>query len=72
LRAELEAARGTGIARTREEHSPGICGLARIAALDGEVLGAFSVAIPAVRYNAEIERRAIDLLVRTTALLTAI
>ena len=71
LRAELESVRATGIARTREEHSPGICGLARIAAVDGEVLGAFSVAIPAVRYDAEIERRAIDLLLRTTALLTA-
>lgn len=71
LRAELETVRTSGIARTHEEHSPGICGLARVAGIDNEVLGAFSVAIPAVRYNAEVERRAVDLLLRTTDLLAA-
>jgi IclR family acetate operon transcriptional repressor len=71
LRAELESVRTAGIARTCEEHTSGICGLARVAAIDGEVLGAFSVAIPAVRYNEEVERRAINLLLRTTDLLAA-
>ena len=71
LRAELRTIRDTGIARTTGEHTTGIVGLGRAARLGGEVVGAFSVAIPTVRFNAEVERRVIDLLIKTTAMLDA-
>lgn len=69
LRAEIATIRACGHARTREEHTPGIQGVARAAIVDGETLGAFSVAIPTVRFDADVERRAADLLTRTAALL---
>lgn len=69
MRAEIAEIRATGIARTREEHTPGIFGLGRVARIDGVVVGAFGVAIPGVRFDAATERRAIDLLVRTAGLL---
>lgn len=72
LRAELARIRVTGVAVTREEHTPGIVGLGRTATVDGELAGAFSVAIPVVRCDAEVERRAADLLTRTAGLLAAI
>lgn len=71
LRAEIARIRATGIAVTREEHTPGIVGLGRAATIDGKVVGAFSVAIPVVRCDAEVERRASDLLTRTADLLAA-
>lgn len=71
LRAEIAGIRASGIARTREEHTPGIVGLGRAARIAGEVVGAFSVAIPLVRFDAAVERRACDLLTRTTKLLAA-
>ena len=69
LRDEIARIRATGIARTREEHTPGIVGLGRVATIDGDVVGAFSVAIPVVRCDPEVERRASDLLTRTADLL---
>ncbi|MFD1949818.1 IclR family transcriptional regulator [Sphingomonas arantia] len=69
LRADIARIRETGIAHTREEHTPGIHGLGRVARIDGEVVGAFSVAIPTVRFNTDVERRAIALLIRTADLL---
>ncbi|QNA86894.1 IclR family transcriptional regulator [Sphingomonas sp. So64.6b] len=69
IRAEIAEIRRTGIARTREEHTPGIHGMGRVARIDGEVVGAFSVAIPAVRFNEEIEQRAAHLLERAGDLL---
>ncbi len=71
LRAEIAAIRRTGTAHTREEHTPGIHGLGRVARIDGDVVGAFSVAIPAVRFDEATERRASDLLARTVELLEA-
>lgn len=71
LRAEIARIRETGIACTREEHTPGIVGLGRAATTDGDVVGAFSVAIPVVRFDAEVERRVSDLLARTAGLLAA-
>lgn len=71
LRAEIADIRKTGIAQTCEEHTPGIHGLGCVARIDGEVVGAFSVAIPAVRFDEAIERRAADLLTRAAALLGA-
>lgn len=69
LRAEIAQVRRTGIAYTREEHTPGIIGMGRAARIDDEVVGAFSVAIPAVRFDAAVERRAADLLTRAADLL---
>lgn len=71
LRTEIEKIRKTGIAHTREEYSPGIYGLGRAAIMGGEVVGAFSVAIPMVRFDAHVERRVIEALKRTTAILAA-
>jgi len=71
LRREIAEIRETGLAHTREEHTPGIHGLARVVRIDGDVVGAISVAIPVVRYDAIIERRAADLLLRTAELLGA-
>lgn len=69
LRDEIARIRVTGIAMTHEEHTPGIVGLGRIATIDGETVGAFSVAIPVVRFDAEVDRRVSDLLTRTADLL---
>jgi len=69
LRDEIANVRVAGIARTREEHTPGIYGIGRAAYIDGEVVGAFSFAIPFVRFDEDVERRATALLIRTTELL---
>ncbi len=69
LSREIAAIRAAGIARTREEHTPGIQGVGRAVVVDGETLGAFSVAIPTVRFDAAMERRAAELLIKTCALL---
>jgi IclR family acetate operon transcriptional repressor len=69
MRAELDAIRATGIARTREEHTPGIIGIGRAATLGGAVVGAFSVALPLARFDADAERRIVALLTRATELL---
>jgi IclR family acetate operon transcriptional repressor len=69
LRAALAEVRAAGIARTREEHTPGIAGIARAAIVDGKALGAFSIAVPVSRLTAEVERRAVQLLTRATNLL---
>lgn len=69
LRAEIARIRVDGIAHTLEEHTPGIHGIGRAAMIGGEVVGAFSFAIPSVRFTPEIERRATDMLIHTTGLL---
>lgn len=71
LRVEIAAIRRTGIACTREEHTPGIQGIARAVIVDGTLLGAFSIAIPTVRFDATVEAHATRLLIRTAALLDA-
>ncbi|WP_442679967.1 IclR family transcriptional regulator [Sphingomonas sp. ASY06-1R] len=70
LRREIRQIRKTGIAKTREESTPGIHGIARAVVVGGEAVGAFSIAVPIVRLDAELEQRAIALLVTTSALLT--
>jgi len=55
LRRELDEARKSGIAITREEYTPGICGIGKILMLDGEPVGSLSVALPTVRYDARVE-----------------
>ncbi|MEP6785307.1 MAG: IclR family transcriptional regulator [Sphingomonadales bacterium] len=69
LRAEIASIRATGIARTIEEHTPGIYGFGRVALIDGEVVGAISVAIPVVRFDTAVEQRVVKLLTRATDLL---
>ena len=69
LRAQLDQVRASGFATTDEEYSLGIIGIARLATLDGEPVGSFSVAVPKVRFDAEVEARVRDLLARTAALL---
>ena len=69
LRAEIADIRATGIARTVGEHTPGIHGFGRVVVIDDAVVGAISVAIPAVRFDSAVERRVIELLTRTTDLL---
>lgn len=69
LRKEIAGIRASGVARSFEEHTPGIVGLGRAARIDGEVVGAFSVAIPVVRFDEAVGRRVSDLLTRTTELL---
>jgi len=71
LRAEIEEIRRTGVARTREEYTPGIQGFGCAVRIEGELVGAFSVAIPTVRFDPEIFRRAGELLLRTAALFEA-
>jgi len=71
LRKELAAVRKTGFSRTDEEYSLGINGIGRIVTMDGEVVGALSIAIPKVRNNEAVEKRAMDLLQRTAGLLEA-
>ncbi|WP_249276432.1 IclR family transcriptional regulator [Sphingomonas baiyangensis] len=69
LRAEIATIREQGVARTREEHTPGIQGVGCAVTAAGGLLGAFSVAIPSVRFDAGVEARASELLKRTAALL---
>jgi IclR family acetate operon transcriptional repressor len=72
LRAEIAEIRRTGVARTREEFTPGIQGIGCAVHIDGELAGAFSVAIPTVRFDQDICHRATELLVRTVALFEAV
>jgi len=69
LRRELDLIRNTGLSHVREEFTMGICALGKVAWRNGAALGAFSVAIPAARFNPEIEARATELLVQASALL---
>lgn len=72
LRAEIAEIRRTGVARTREEFTPGIQGIGCAVHIDGELAGAFSVAIPTVRFDQDICHRATELLIRTVALFEAV
>ena len=63
LRREIEQVRKTGIARSREEFSPGIAAIACPMGKDGSL----SVAIPLVRFDEATEREAIDLLLAAAA-----
>ena len=69
LRREIARTRTRGYARTCSEYSVGIEGLACAAVAGGEVIGAFAVAVPAVRFDEKVEARVADLLMRTASLL---
>lgn len=68
LREAIRQVRSTGVAHTREEQSPGICGIACAANVGDEVVGAFSIAIPIVRFDETMARRATSVLTRTAEL----
>lgn len=51
LRRELDAIRGFGVAVTREEFTPGICGIATLLRVDGQPVGSLSVAMPTARFD---------------------
>ncbi|NWK94491.1 IclR family transcriptional regulator [Sphingobium lactosutens] len=71
LRAELAEIRATGIGRTREEYTPGICGLGMAVVIDGVAVGAFALAIPVPRFSAELEGRTISKLEQAVDLFAA-
>lgn len=64
LQAEIESIRREGVARTREEHTAGIVGIGRAAIGNGGAMGAFSIAVPAARYDDDIDAKAVRLLDR--------
>ncbi|HSG35578.1 MAG TPA: IclR family transcriptional regulator, partial [Sphingomonadaceae bacterium] len=69
LRKQIEKIRKTGIATTVEELSLGINGIGRAVSFGGQVVGALSVAIPKVRCDDVLLKRAADLLEKTAGLL---
>ncbi len=69
LRKEIAQVRQSGFSFTDEEFSLGIVGIGRAVAMDGETVGALSVAIPKARCDAAARRRIMDLLERTAGLL---
>ncbi len=71
LRDEIALTRQRGYALTNEEHTVGIRGVGRAVVAKGELLGAFGVAVPTVRYSSALEQRVVDVLARTTAILEA-
>ena len=71
LRRELADIARTGFAMTDEEFSLGIRGIGRVVTAGGEPLGSLSVGIPKARFDEAAQRRAMDLLARTSGLLEA-
>lgn len=69
LRAEIAETRRTGFATTDEEFNLGIFSIGRAVTINGEAVGALSVAIPKVRCDEAMRRRVMDLLERTSGLL---
>jgi IclR family acetate operon transcriptional repressor len=69
LRRDLAEVRRTGFAITDEEYSLGIRGIARVVPIAGEPVGSLSVGIPKARFDEAMQRRAMDLLERTSGLL---
>ena len=71
LRRQIAQARESGFARTDEEYSRGIGGIARVVRIEGDVVGSLSVAIPKARYEPEMEGLVCSLLTKATAMLEA-
>ncbi|MCJ2181779.1 IclR family transcriptional regulator [Novosphingobium sp. 1949] len=67
LREELAQTRERGFATTRNEYTPGICGIARVLRQGENVVGSLAVAIPVVRCDAEVEASAGETLKTITA-----
>ena len=69
LRRELGETRKTGFTLTDEEFSLGIRGIGRVVTMAGEPVESLSVAIPTVRFDEAIQRRAMELLEHSSGLL---
>ncbi|MEI6641411.1 MAG: IclR family transcriptional regulator [Novosphingobium sp.] len=69
LAADIARIAAEGMAVAREEATVGIVGTAVPARIDGAFVGAFSVAIPAVRCDAALEMRVKQALLRAAAAL---
>ncbi|KUR70425.1 IclR family transcriptional regulator [Novosphingobium fuchskuhlense] len=69
LTADMARIAVDGVAVVREEATVGIIGTAAPARLDGAFVGAFSVAIPAVRFDTALEARVRQALLRAAAAL---
>lgn len=69
LTADIARVTAEGIAVAREEATVGIVGTAVPARIDGEFVGAFSVAVPAVRFDDALEARVRTALIRAAAAL---
>lgn len=69
LRQEIARIRQDGFAFTDEEFSLGIVGIGRVVTMNGEPVGALSVAVPKARFDEAVKRRVMDLLERTAGLL---
>ncbi len=69
LRADIARIRHEGISIAREEATPGICGIAAPVSVGGVNVGAISVAVPAVRFDASLEARTRALVLRAAAAL---
>lgn len=70
LTADIARIAVDGMAVAREEATVGIVGTAVPAWIDGAFVGAFSVAIPAVRFDAALEARVRQALMRAAAALS--
>lgn len=64
LRADIARIRAEGFCVAREEATPGIIGMAVPVRVGGEVVGAFGVAVPAVRFDEALEHRIRSALLR--------
>ena len=71
IRAQLQQIRRVGFALTDEEFSRGIIGIGRAVSMEGELVGALSVAIPKARVDEDLRRHTMVLLERTAGLLEA-
>ena len=69
LRKDIAEVRRSGFSWADEEFSLGIIGIGRAVTMDGETVGALSVAIPKVRCDEATRHRIMDLLERTAGLL---
>jgi IclR family acetate operon transcriptional repressor len=69
LRSEIAKIRREGIARTFQEHTPGITGMAKAVTVDGRTLGAFSIAMPIARCDSAKEKAAMRLLNRAVSMM---
>jgi IclR family acetate operon transcriptional repressor len=69
LRAQVDEIARTGIARTDEEYTPGIVGIARVVRGPDQAIGALAVAVPKVRYGSEADARVVKLLAKAAATL---
>ncbi|MEJ2407767.1 MAG: IclR family transcriptional regulator [Novosphingobium sp.] len=58
LRREIALTSERGFAVTRDEFTPGICGIGQVLCLGGEVVGSLAIAIPVVRCTPEVEAAA--------------